>query len=186
LISRGYYDDAEKLLRRIAKINDNAFDTIAYQRLVTEEKKVIHLRSLIFLIILLERKFECREKPWISAYISIESDVYYRNQYVISMVCSKSCFLWCFTKYWYEKKEIYIFFDLKKDVLGAWLLNPYISFAAGAIVEIFAYLIVHLVLHRWGRKVTYCSFVIGFAVFAFLVVPIQILMIKDSHGIIFI
>ncbi len=78
------------------------------------------------------------------------------------------------------------FFDFKENVrcfLGAWLLNPYISFAAGALVEIFAYLIVHLVLDRWGRKATYCSFVIGFAVFAFLVVPIQTLMIKDSHGI---
>jgi hypothetical protein len=43
LISKGYYDEAEKLLRQIAKINDNTFDSIAYQRLVTEEKKVISI-----------------------------------------------------------------------------------------------------------------------------------------------
>lgn len=80
-----------------------------------------------------------------------------------------------------RKKDIC--FDFKEYVLGAWLVNPYISFGASAIVEIFAYVIVYLVLHRWGRKVTYCSFVIGFAVIAFLVVPIQTLMIKDSRGI---
>jgi hypothetical protein len=68
-------------------------------------------------------------------------------------------------------------------VVGAWLLNPYISFAAGAIIELIAYGVVHLVLHRWGRKATYCSFVMGFAICAFLVLPIQMLMIKDSRGI---
>lgn len=41
LISRGHYDRAEKLLREIAKQNKNNFDSIAYQRLVTEERKVI-------------------------------------------------------------------------------------------------------------------------------------------------
>jgi hypothetical protein len=40
LISKGHYDEAEKILRRIAKTNKNTFDSIAYQRLVTEEKKV--------------------------------------------------------------------------------------------------------------------------------------------------
>ncbi|CAF4867430.1 unnamed protein product [Rotaria socialis] len=39
LISKGYYDEAEKILRQIAKTNNNNFDSIAYQRLVTEEKK---------------------------------------------------------------------------------------------------------------------------------------------------
>ena len=48
LISTGCYDEAEKLLRRIAKINDNTFDSIAYQRLVTEEKKVISICPLSF------------------------------------------------------------------------------------------------------------------------------------------
>jgi len=65
-------------------------------------------------------------------------------------------------------------------------MNPYISFAAGAFVEIVAYFVVHLVLHRWGRKVTYCAFVIGFAIFASLVVPIQMLMIKESRGIYYV
>jgi hypothetical protein len=42
LISKGHYDKAEKILRRIAKTNKNTFDSIAYQRLVTAEKKVIN------------------------------------------------------------------------------------------------------------------------------------------------
>jgi len=42
LISKGHYDEAEKLLRQIAKINKNNFDSIAYQHLVTDEKKVIN------------------------------------------------------------------------------------------------------------------------------------------------
>ena len=41
LVSQGRYDEAEKLLRHIAKTNKNPFDSIAYQRLVTEERKVI-------------------------------------------------------------------------------------------------------------------------------------------------
>jgi len=42
LISKGHYDKAEKILCRIAKTNKNTFDSIAYQRLVTAEKKVIN------------------------------------------------------------------------------------------------------------------------------------------------
>lgn len=72
-----------------------------------------------------------------------------------------------------------------KILVGAWLANPYISFAVGAIVEIAAYFVVQLVLHRWGRKTTYCLFVAGIVIFAFLVLPIQMIMIKDSRGILF-
>jgi hypothetical protein len=41
LISKGHYDHAERVLRRIARSNKNHFDSTAYQRLVTAEKKVI-------------------------------------------------------------------------------------------------------------------------------------------------
>ncbi len=67
--------------------------------------------------------------------------------------------------------------------LGAWLENPYVAFAASALVEIAAYLVVHLVLDRWGRKFPYCAFVFLFAIVALLVVPIQMFMNKDSRGI---
>lgn len=42
LVSKGRYDEAEKLFRQIAKTNKNSFDIIAYLRLVLEEKKVIN------------------------------------------------------------------------------------------------------------------------------------------------
>lgn len=67
-------------------------------------------------------------------------------------------------------------------LLGRWLSNPYIAFGAGALVEIVAYLVVHLVLDRWGRKLPFCTFVFLFGIVSFLVVPIQTLMVKDSPG----
>ena len=65
---------------------------------------------------------------------------------------------------------------------GRWLSNPYVAFAAGALVEIVAYFIVHLVLDRWGRKLTFCGFVFFFGIVAYLVVPIQMFMVKDGQG----
>ena len=71
---------------------------------------------------------------------------------------------------------------LNEPFLGTWLSNPYIAFAASAVVEIAAYFIVHLVLDRWGRKPPYCAFVFAFGIVALLVVPIQTLMTKNSQG----
>ncbi|CAF3399488.1 unnamed protein product [Rotaria sp. Silwood1] len=150
LISKGYYDEAEKILRRIAKTNKNSFDSIAYQHLVTEERKKEALVSVKGhgLIHLLKSKIMC----------------------IIAINMSFQWFV-----------QNLVFYGVSQNT-SAWLRNPYISFAAGALVEIVAYFIVHRVLHRWGRKATYCLFVMGFAIFAFLVVPIQILMIRGSHG----
>lgn len=56
MISKGLFEEAEKLLRQIAKVNGNHFDSDAYQRLVNAEKYVKKV-SLKFLSIsfLLER-----------------------------------------------------------------------------------------------------------------------------------
>lgn len=78
------------------------------------------------------------------------------------------------------------FLDEDNFRLGAWLDNPYIAFAAGAFVEIGAYLVIHLVLDRWGRKIPYCAFVFLFGIIAFLVVPVQMYMKKNSRGRLFI
>lgn len=72
--------------------------------------------------------------------------------------------------------------DMIEMVLGTWLSNPYIAFASGAMVEIAAYFVVHLVLDRWGRKPPYCAFVFAFGIVALLVVPIQMFMVKHSRG----
>ena len=71
---------------------------------------------------------------------------------------------------------------IDRSFVGSWLKNPYVSFGAGAVVELLAYSFVHFVLHRWSRKTSYSSFVIGFVIVASLVVPIQTLMIKNSRG----
>lgn len=40
LVSKGHYEHAERILRRIAKANGKNFDTEEFQRLIDEERKV--------------------------------------------------------------------------------------------------------------------------------------------------
>ncbi|CAF2530630.1 unnamed protein product [Rotaria sp. Silwood2] len=72
-----------------------------------------------------------------------------------------------------------VFYGISQNT-GSWLPNPYIAFGASAVVEILAYCVVHLVLDRWGRKITYCLFVVALSCTALLVIPIQIVFPKDS------
>ncbi|CAF1079935.1 unnamed protein product [Rotaria sordida] len=74
-----------------------------------------------------------------------------------------------------------VFYGISQNT-GAWLRNPYIAFGASALVELLAYFVVHLVLDRWGRKLTYCLFVLALACTALLVVPIQMVFPKDSNN----
>ncbi|CAF1560189.1 unnamed protein product, partial [Rotaria sordida] len=74
-----------------------------------------------------------------------------------------------------------VFYGISQNT-GAWLRNPYIAFGASALVELLAYFVVHLVLDRWGRKLTYCLFVLALACTALLVVPIQMVFPKDSEN----
>ena len=93
----------EKIFRKIASTNKTVFDPIAYQRLVTEEKKVtIHsfgshvyslsewrlslLRELEWWIFCLERKSCFGEGSWSDGSNSIKSDVCHRSEHVLSMV----------------------------------------------------------------------------------------------------
>jgi hypothetical protein len=64
--------------------------------------------------------------------------------------------------------------------IGSWDLNPYLSFTISALVELLAYIMVHLILDRIGRKIPYVAFAILFGLVAFLVLPIQKYMTKDS------
>jgi len=83
---------------------------------------------------------------------------------------------------WRKKtKRLHIWF-----VSGAWLKNPYIAFGISALVEIAAYAVVQLVLDRWGRRKTYCLFVISLSFVALLIIPIQMLLPKDSICILII
>ncbi|CAF1061135.1 unnamed protein product [Adineta ricciae] len=150
MISKGHYERGEKVLRHIAKINQTSFDSIAYQRLITEEKKreaIIDEKRHGFMILF-------RSK----------------TMFIITLNISFQWFV-----------QNLVFYGVSQNT-GTWLSNPYISFGAGAIVEILAYFSVHLLLRLWGRKTIYCAFATGFAVFAILVVPVQVLMIKGSPG----
>ncbi|UJR36301.1 hypothetical protein I4U23_029030 [Adineta vaga] len=150
MISKGHYDKAEKVLRHIAKVNQKDFDSIAYQRLITEEKK---------------RQAVSHEKHH-GCIILFRSKI----MFIITMNISFQWFV-----------QNLVFYGVSQNT-GVWLSNPYISFGASAVVEIISYATVHLALRYWGRKAVYCVFVMGFAIFAFLVVPVQMLMIKDSPG----
>ncbi|CAF0804487.1 unnamed protein product [Rotaria sordida] len=73
-----------------------------------------------------------------------------------------------------------VFYGISQNT-GSWDLNPYLSFTISALVELAAYIVVHLILDRIGRKLPYCLFAILFGVVALLVLPIQKFMPEDSY-----
>ena len=93
---------------------------------------------------------------------------------------TKSCLLWCFTKY---RCEFLLLHSRKLCTpIGSWKLNPYLSFTVSAVVELFAYVIVHLILDRIGRKIPYVTFVILFGIVALLSLPVQKFTTKESQS----
>jgi OCT family organic cation transporter-like MFS transporter 4/5 len=67
-------------------------------------------------------------------------------------------------------------------LLGSWDLNPYLSFTISAVVELAAYIVVHLILDRIGRKIPYFVFAILFGVVALLILPVQNYVTKGSSA----
>ena len=67
-------------------------------------------------------------------------------------------------------------------ISGSWPLDPYLSFAISAFVELLAYILVHLILDRVGRKVPYCGFAVLFGVVAISILPVQKFMENGSAG----
>lgn len=74
-----------------------------------------------------------------------------------------------------------VFYGVSQNT-GAWPLDPYLSFGISAVVELLAYILVHLILDRVGRKGPYCGFAVLFGLVAFSVLPVQQFMEKDSAG----
>ncbi|UJR16153.1 hypothetical protein I4U23_003064 [Adineta vaga] len=56
---------------------------------------------------------------------------------------------------------------------GSWQFDPYLSFALSAFVEMLAYVFIHIILDRLGRKFPYCAFATIFGLLALLVIPVQ-------------
>ncbi|CAF1138814.1 unnamed protein product [Rotaria sordida] len=149
LISKGHYNHAERVLRRIAKTNGSFFDSMAYDDLINEEKK--------------------REALYPKKSHGLRSLFQSKIMIIIAINMSFQWFV-----------QNLVFYGVSQNT-GAWLTDPYIAFLAGALVEIVAYFIVHLVLNRWGRKLAYCTFVLLFGFFSFFVVPIQMFTLKNSQ-----
>ncbi|CAF3355901.1 unnamed protein product [Rotaria sp. Silwood1] len=73
-----------------------------------------------------------------------------------------------------------VFYGVSQNT-GAWELNPYLSFTLSALVELAAYIMVHLILDRIGRKIPYCLFAILFGIVALLVLPLQKFMPNETY-----
>ncbi|CAF1513732.1 unnamed protein product, partial [Didymodactylos carnosus] len=73
-----------------------------------------------------------------------------------------------------------VFYGVSQNT-GSWGTNPYLSFALSAFVEVLAYVVLNLVLHRIGRKIPYCIAVTLFAIIALCIIPMNKLMTKDSQ-----
>jgi hypothetical protein len=67
-------------------------------------------------------------------------------------------------------------------MLGAWQFDPYLSFTLSTFVELLAYVLVHIILNRLGRKIPYCISAILFGLFALLVLPIQSLLSDNESS----
>ena len=71
-------------------------------------------------------------------------------------------------------------------ISGSWQFDPYISFALSALVEMFAYIFIHVILDRLGRKLPYCAFAIAFGLLALLVLPVQFVLAERKTSEIFL
>ncbi len=67
-------------------------------------------------------------------------------------LCTICCILFL---NWIINNFIFYGVGLKSNDLG---VSPYLSFAISALVEILAYILVHLILDKLGRKLPYCGF----------------------------
>ncbi|CAF0837598.1 unnamed protein product [Rotaria sordida] len=149
LVSKGRFDDAEKVLRYIALKNKRDFDQSAFEQMKEEqEKNMSHEQHQEGIKILFKSR--------IMFFISINLFFQWLVQNLVFYGVSQST--------------------------GSWNLNPYLSFTISALVELLAYAVVQLILDRIGRKLPYISFAILFSFVAFLILPIQKYMTKDSNA----
>ncbi|CAF0834845.1 unnamed protein product [Adineta steineri] len=146
LVSRGRFDDAEKVLRKIASDNKRDFDPNKYQQLKEEQQK--HMKST------------------------------QHQQGIMSLFRSKIMCIISFNLFLQWLVQNLVFYGVSQNT-GSWDLNPYLSFALSATVELVAYIVVHLILDRVGRKLPYCLFSMLFGIIALLTIPVQKYMPKQ-------
>ena len=185
LISKGRFDDAEKILRRIAVDNKRNFDRDAYEQVKEEQQKVnrkfhriISKKFFSFIQSLLNKHtqegilglFKSRIMLIISLNLFFQ---WYGNFQAIFSIISFFSFV--------RLVQNLVFYGVSQNT-GTWKFNPYLSFTVSALVELAAYILVHLILDRVGRKLPYCLFATLFGLVALLVLPVQKFMAKDSSS----
>ncbi|UJR35354.1 hypothetical protein I4U23_028112 [Adineta vaga] len=148
LISKGRFDEAEKILRRIAVINKRNFDRDAYQQVKDEQEKSMLNKT--------------------------------NQEGILSLVKSKIMLIISLNLFFQWLVQNLVFYGVSQNT-GSWELNPYLSFTISALVELLAYIVVHLILDRVGRKLPYCLFATLFGIVAILILPVQKFMTKDSQ-----
>ncbi|CAF0791707.1 unnamed protein product [Adineta steineri] len=147
LVSKGRFDEAETILRHIAIVNKQNFDSDAYEQLKeTQKNSMTHKTVSIGVISLFRTK-------------------------VIRIITLNLFFQWL--------AQNLVFYGVSQNT-GAWELDPYLSFALSGVVELFAYIVIHLILNRLGRKLPYCLFAILFGLIALLTLPVQAFLSENK------
>ncbi|CAF3391713.1 unnamed protein product [Rotaria sp. Silwood1] len=149
LVSKGRFDDAEKILRHIATQNKRDFDQNAFQQMKEEQEKNMSSKQ--------------------------------HQEGISSLFKSRIMFLITVNLFFQWLAQNLVFYGVSQNT-GAWDLNPYLSFGLSALIELLAYIVVHLILDRTGRKLPYILFAILFSLVAFLILPIQKYMTKNSNA----
>ncbi|CAF0767154.1 unnamed protein product [Adineta ricciae] len=149
LVSKGRFDEAEKILRRIAVINKRNFDRDAYQQVKDEQEK--NMLNKV------------------------------NQEGILSLFKSKIMLVISLNLFFQWLLQNLVFYGISQST-GLWKMNPYLSFCVSALVELLAYIVVHSILDRVGRKLPYCSFTVLFGIVAILVLPVQKFMEKDSQA----
>ncbi|CAF1208581.1 unnamed protein product [Adineta ricciae] len=147
LVSKGRFEDAEKILRKIANENKQPFSESAFREMKEEQEQNMSSKQHQGGVMTLFRS---------------------RIMLIISV---NLFFQWLV--------QNLVFYGVSQNT-GSWKLNPYLSFTVSALVELAAYIVVHLILDRIGRKKPYCMFAVLFGIVALLAIPVQKYMTKDS------
>ncbi|CAF0964964.1 unnamed protein product [Rotaria magnacalcarata] len=100
---------------------------------------------------------------------------------ILGLFKSKIMFLISMNLFFQWLVQNLVFYGVSQNT-GSWGFDPYLSFMLSATVELLAYILVHCILDRVGRKLPYCLFAILFGLVALAVLPIQKFMNDNSFA----
>jgi len=127
-----------------------------------------------------QRNFEPRLFAQLKAEQEKNTSNKHNQEGVMSLFRSRIMFLISLNLFFQWLVQNLVFYGVSQNT-GSWKLNPYLAFTVSAFVELLAYIVVHLILDRIGRKIPYCFFALVFGLVALSIVPIQKYMTKNSQ-----